>query len=141
MLEKLPEFLLNHPLLTGAFLGLSGALAWLTFKGGGRSGVTPAEATRLISHEDAVVVDIRADGEYRGGHVVGALNLTPEQLAAGHRKLEKYRGRPIIVACGTGQRAQSAVRTLREKNFERVYVLSGGMAAWRSANLPVTRAA
>jgi len=57
-MNQLPEFLANHPILTAAWLAVAGAVVW-TFMQGSRGGqrLTPAEATRLINSENAVVLD------------------------------------------------------------------------------------
>jgi rhodanese-related sulfurtransferase len=45
----------------------------------------------------------------------------------------------LIVYCRTGQRAAKAGALLRKQGFERVYKLSGGILAWRGADLPVAK--
>lgn len=138
-MEHLPEFLLNHPLLAGAFVGLAVALAWTSMRPGGGTRLSPMDATRLISHEDAVVIDVRADGEFREGHIVNSVHVPAEQLAASAKKLEKYRNRPIIATCRTGQRSSAAVKTLKALGFERIYTINGGISAWEGANLPLSK--
>lgn len=138
-MDRLPEFLLNHVELTAAFLALTGLLAWLSFKPGGANRLTPVEATRLINDEDAVVVDVRVDGEFHDGHIVGSVNFPLEQIEASVKKLEKYRHRPVIAACRSGQRSTSAVKLLKGHGFERIYTLNGGITAWETANLPLAK--
>tara|TARA_B100000029_G_scaffold388924_1_gene385204 strand:- start:362 stop:784 length:423 start_codon:yes stop_codon:yes gene_type:complete len=138
-MEQLPEFLLNHPFLSTAFIAIFGALLYTTFQPGGNTRLSPTDATRLISHEDAVVLDVRADGEYEAGHIVNSVHLPADQLETSIRKLEKYRSRPIIATCQNGQRAAAAVKTLKAHGFERLYTLSGGVNAWANASLPLSR--
>ena len=70
------EFFGNHTLLFAALFGLVGALVW-TFIGGRSSStrISPVQATRLINDDDAVVVDVRPESEYREGHVVNAIHI------------------------------------------------------------------
>ena len=138
-MEQLPEFLLNHPVLTLAFLGLLGALVWTTVSTGGGGQLSPADAVRLISHEDAVVLDLRPDGEFRNGHIVNAVHIPMDQLDARIGKLQRYRQRPLIAACRTGQQSARAAKRLGSQGFERVLRLRGGMLAWQSADLPLTK--
>lgn len=138
-MEQLVQFFLNHPVLTAAFFALAGALAWMTLQPGGRSRISPADVTRMISHEDAVVLDVRADGEFRNGHIVNAVHVPEEQLVASLKKLEKFRGRPIITACRSGQRSVAAIKILKGLGFERLYSLNGGMTAWEGAKLPLSK--
>ena len=96
-------------------------------------------ATRLINHEDAIIVDVRGEGEYGQGHIVNAIHIPMTSLPDQVTKLEKYKSRPIITACRTGQQSANACVTLRKRGFEQVYNLGGGMLAWENENLPVTK--
>jgi len=53
--------------------------------------------------------------------------------------LQKYKGKPIIINCRSGSQSSMACQHLRKEGFEEVYNLRGGIMAWQSANLPVTR--
>ena len=140
-MDRLQEFFLNHPALCMALLVLLGAIAW-TFLHGMSRGVrrlSPSDATRLINHEEALVLDVRSDGEFRQGHIVNALNIPESQLAERLNKLNRYRGRPIIATCRTGQTSAKAGSTLSANGFEQVYSLHGGILAWEGASLPLTK--
>ena len=139
--ERLQEFFSNNPGLCMAFIAILGGIAW-TFLQGSPRGVrklSPMDATRLINHEDAVIVDVRPDGEYRQGHIVNALNIPESQLSERLGKLNKYRARPIITTCRTGQVSAKAGGKLVAGGFEKVYSLNGGILAWEGASLPLTK--
>lgn len=140
-MERLPEFITNHPGLIMALLVITGALAWSFLQGAGRGvkRVSPLDATQLINREDAVVLDVRTDGEFNQGHIVNAVHIPQKQVIEQLEKLRKYRDRPIIAACRTGQMAGSVCNVLRKNGFEQVYNLQGGLLAWEGANLPLTR--
>jgi hydroxyacylglutathione hydrolase len=82
-----------------------------------------------------LVLDVRAAGEWRAGHVPGSLNVPVAELDT--RLKEIPRGRPLIVHCQTGQRAAIAVSLLRAEGFSDVSLFPGGFAEWRSAGQPV----
>lgn len=138
-MEQFAEFLLDHAVLTLAFVGLLGALVWTTVSSAGPGQLSPADAVRLISREDAVVLDLRSDGEFRNGHIVNAVHMPFDQIEGRLQRLGKYRQRPVIAACGNGQRSASVIKRLRSDGFERVHRLQGGMTAWQSAGLPLTK--
>ncbi len=140
-MEKLPEFIANHTLLVAAFLGILGALVWTLIQGTmhGVKRVSPGDATKLINHEDAIVLDVRSDGEFTQGHILNAVHLPAARLREQLKTLEKYRNRPIITTCRTGQQSASAGGVLRKNGFEQVYNLNGGIVAWQNANLPLTK--
>ena len=135
------EFFQNHPILVLAFIGIVGGLAW-TFVAGRAGGVTrlgPSDVTRLINSEDAVVVDVRGDAEFRQGHIINALNVPEAQIDAELKRLEKHRTTPVILVCRTGQSAARSASALRKAGFEKVHILAGGIAGWEGASLPLVK--
>lgn len=140
-LERLIEFAGNHPGLVLAFLAILGMLVWTFVQGAGRGlkRLSPADATRLINHEDAVVLDVRSDGEFGQGHILNAVHIPEGSLSEQLERLRKFKERPIITACRTGQLSVRAGNVLRKNGFENVYNLAGGLAAWEGANLPLTK--
>jgi rhodanese-related sulfurtransferase len=140
-LHQLSEFAVNHLLLVAAFVVILAMLAGVELRHhfGKTRDVTPAEATRLINHENAVLVDMRNDKDYREGHVVNAVHVTADKNdAAG--KLEKYRDRPLIVCCRSGNQSHRLSAELSRKGFSSVYNLKGGLHAWQQAGLPLSKA-
>jgi len=140
-MEQLLEFASNHPILSLAFVVIVGLLIW-TFIAGAAQGVSklsPGDATRLINHEDAVVLDVRVDGEFNRGHILNAVHIPEKALPEQVSKLDKFRDRPIIATCRTGHRSAGACQTLRKNGFQKVYTLNGGILAWENANLPLTK--
>jgi len=56
------------------------------------------EVRRLVTEEDAQLVDVLPQGEYEREHIVGALNLPLKKLnAAAAARLD--RRRPVITYC------------------------------------------
>ncbi len=139
--QQLIEFLGNHTLLAVAFVGISIGLAWTFIAGRAQAGysVSPTDVIRLVGHEDAVVLDIRGEGEFASGHIVNAINLPESGLKAASARLEKYRSRPLIVVCGNGQRSAVVSADLRKQGFERALSLQGGLNAWKTAGLPLAK--
>ncbi len=140
-MERLPEFVGNHPLLSLAFVSILGALVWTFLQASARGlvRVGPPDAIRLINAEDAVVIDVRGDGDFDRGHILNAVHVPHNQIEQQMAKLEKYKERPVIVACGTGSVSAGVGGALRKRGFSRVHHLTGGIAAWESANLPLSR--
>lgn len=140
-MERFPEFISNHSSLALAFVVILGSLLWTLWQsfGRGMKKLSPMDATHLINREDAVVLDVRSDGEFNQGHIVNAVNIPQKSVQEQLSKLEKYRNRPIITACRTGQIALGVSSTLRKNGFEQVYNLAGGLIAWEGANLPLVK--
>jgi rhodanese-related sulfurtransferase len=133
------EFVRNNILLILVALVSGAMLLWpFVRRAGGGPWVSAQQATNMINREDALIVDVRDPGEYGAGHILGARNLPAARLASAASEL-KRKDRPLIVYCQSGERAPKAAAALRAQGFARVVNLSGGIAAWQQAGLPVEK--
>jgi len=83
----------------------------------------------MIDGGDVTIVDVRAESEYREGHIPDAI-LIPESVIK-ERAQEDLPGkdRTIIVYCRSGVRSARAARALVELGYTRVYDI-GGILDW-----------
>lgn len=96
--------------------------------------ITPSKAMAKI-REGALVVDIRSQAEYRGGHIGGALSLPPERQ---RDKLPDDTASCLIFYCLSGKRTAGAETILSALGQGReCYILEGGLQAWKAAGLPI----
>jgi len=139
-MDRLVEYLGNHPLLAGA-AGLM-ALVVLGYELRQRAhagtAVSPTDAVRLMNG-GAVLVDVRSTNQFKDGHINGARNVPGDQIAAGATALDKFKDKTVIVCCESGVTAGAAARKLAALGFKQVYNLRGGLGAWRQDNLPVVK--
>lgn len=94
-------------------------------------------ATRMINDTQAIVLDVRATGEFDAGHLPNARNIPLAELA--QRVGELPAGRPVIVCCNTGMTSAKGAAALRKAGREEVFNLDGGLNAWCQAGLPVVK--
>lgn len=136
--QNIPEFIVNHWFL---FLVLIGTLALLVHNLviGNKGYLDPQGATDLMNHREAVVIDVRPLADFAQGHIINAINIPMNGFRNQIVSLQKYRGKPIIINCRSGSQSSMACQQLRKEGFEEVYNLRGGIMAWQTANLPVTR--
>jgi rhodanese-related sulfurtransferase len=140
-MENIPEFIGNHLFLVTLLIAVICLLIWNIF-GDSMSGirqVSPAELTRLINRENAVVVDIRAAGDFLNGHIIHALNIPEAEIKSRLKELEKHREKTVVVCCNTGTLSSRGVRLLKAEGFDNILALKGGLSAWQNAGLPLTR--
>jgi rhodanese-related sulfurtransferase len=96
-------------------------------------------ATHLINHENAVLLDVRETREYEGGRLPNAVHIPLSQLASRAQELDRFKARPIIAYCARGNRSRAAGSALRGRGLTKLYNLTGGIQAWRDAGLPVEK--
>jgi len=95
------------------------------------------QATQLINSKNAQIIDVRSAEDFAKGSLPNARNLPTASLKDRHGELKK--DRPVIVVCNSGGSAGPAAAQLRAAGFTDVFVLAGGLAAWREAGLPVRK--
>jgi rhodanese-related sulfurtransferase len=137
-MSRLFEFIGNHLILAGTLAVLLVLFFRNEMSRGGRS-VSPQQLVNMINREEAIVVDLRDRKEFSEGHIIDAINIPQASLGSRIDELERYRERPVVVACKMGQQAGAAGTVLRKAGFANVMRLSGGMAEWRGSNLPVVK--
>ena len=132
------EFIVNHWFLVALFLVLS----WLIFsndfhqKMNGFSQISTAQAIQIINKNKGLFVDIREVVEFNKEHISDSINIPVSKLTENMAKLKNPTD-PIILIYGNGQRAHVVVKQLQKNNFTDIYVLNGGLNAWRDAKLPL----
>jgi rhodanese-related sulfurtransferase len=134
------QFLQDNWMLA-ALAVVSGAMLVWSFVGARLSGVEQADtlkATRLYN-DDALVLDVREDKEYAEGHIPKAKHIPLGQLAGRLNELDKFKNKPVLITCRSGQRSARACGMLKKAGFETVYNQAGGLIAWERANLPVSK--
>lgn len=137
-MNRLMEFILNHPLLVGATVASIVGLVAYEYRRRGLAGMTAslAQAVQLINR-GAAVVDIRDAARYSAGHIVDAVNVSAADVTANPEAHIKKK-RTVLVVCDSGMNAARLVSKLRQEGFEKAWALEGGHAAWQKENLPVT---
>lgn len=127
---------MNNVLLIAIMLISGGLLAWPSWRDrtSGPS-LSTLQLTQLINQKNAQVIDVRDSAEFAKGSVPGAKNLPAD--AATSRAKELKKDKPVVVVDASGGHAGRVAAQLRSAGFEQVFVLAGGLAAWRQAGLPI----
>jgi rhodanese-related sulfurtransferase len=130
------QFFLDNILLIGVAFVSGAMLVWPLVRGKA-SGPTLStlQATQLINSRNPQVVDLRNADEFAKGSLPNARNIPAGKVAERIGDLKK--DKPVLLVCATGTSAGRTAAMLRGKGFSDVYVLGGGLAAWREAGLPV----
>lgn len=133
------KFILDNWMVISVALASGGMLLWPMLAGGGPGALTAAAAVQLINREKAVVIDICEAAEFAAGHVGGAKNIPMSQLEEKLPTMVKNKAVPVILVCQSGARSSRALAVAKKLGYENAQSLSGGLGAWRTANLPVEK--
>ena len=134
------NFIVDNWMLLLVALSSGGMLLWPALRGASQGGLTPAAAVQLINREKAVVVDVAENEEFSAGHVGGAKNIPLNQLEEKLPAMVKNKALPLILVCPNGARAGRALGIVKKLGYDQAQALGGGLAAWKTANLPLEKA-
>ena len=137
-MDRFLEFLLNHWILSGLWLGIFVTLV-LYLKAKTASALSPHQATLLVNRQNGVILDIRDNKAFDGGHIVDAVNIPLAKLKERLKELEKFRDKPLVVVCQMGHQSGEAVKLLEENGFANVSRMKGGMTEWQTQGLPAVK--
>lgn len=134
------KFIVDNWMLIVVALASGAMLLWPMVQGMTQPGISPAGAVNLINRERAVVVDVSDTAEFAAGHVGGAKNIPLNQLEEKLATTVKNKTLPLILTCQTGVRSGRALAIAQKLGYQQAQALGGGLAAWKTANLPVEKA-
>lgn len=105
----------------------------------GRPVLDPLQVEDLLSGIGALVVDLRDPEAFRAGHIRGSLHVPFSQLTTRFAQPNPTANRAMILVGTNDDMARKAYDQLASRRFTMVYILKGGMRAWRKANLPLAK--
>jgi rhodanese-related sulfurtransferase len=101
-------------------------------------GIQPNDAVKLMN-DGAFIIDVRSIDEFRSGHLSNAKNIPLSDLMQKIDNLSTHKEGPTLIYCESGMRSSRACGQLVKAGFTNLHNLTGGLTAWRSANLPLAK--
>ncbi|PCJ85210.1 MAG: sulfurtransferase [Thiotrichaceae bacterium] len=141
-MDQLTEFITNNLILFAALLGILIMLikAELDHQANRGLFVAPTAAIRMMNNEDdTLIIDTRTAADFDKGHIKGAKNISFADLKADLDKYSDYKNKAVLIYCNSGSTATRVVRLLKTAGFQKVNNLEGGLAAWKEANMPLSK--
>jgi len=86
-----------------------------------------------------VLIDVREDREWEGGHAAGAVHCGRGVLEKEAPKLVPDPQATVVVMCGGGGRCVLGADTLQRMGYADVRVMEAGLKGWVGAGQPVER--
>jgi len=102
--------------------------------------ISQDELQALMKGEDKpVLIDVRTEGEFAGGHVPGAINIPHKELEQRLAELSGVKNSQVVLYCRSGTRAGIAKKILASNGFTKLDHLSGDYIAWNKKGLPLVK--
>ena len=125
---------MKYAFLVGSLLCV---VVGLSSQAQGHTDVSVADANGMIvSNPELIVMDVRSNGEYCGGHIAGALNYVWDWVTLDPAYATIPLDADILVVCASGGRSNAAANFLDGQGYLNVYDMLGGTSAWIAAGYP-----
>jgi rhodanese-related sulfurtransferase len=85
----------------------------------------------LREHPETQVLDVRSKGEYEGGALPGAVNISLGDEAFDGKVAALDREKPVLVYCAGGFRSRKAVARLKGLGFKNIRHIHRGYMSWK----------
>jgi rhodanese-related sulfurtransferase len=145
---QLETWMKDYPFLPGSVLAVVCLLILMLVvlprfaswrRGRGRPVLDPIQVNELISGSGALVVDLRGLEAFRSGHIRGCLHVPFAELPTRFSAPDPKARRALILVDETDEQSHRAYDLLVARGFNWVYVMKGGMRAWRQSNRPIAK--
>ena len=97
--------------------------------------VSSEQAVSLINKQNALVVDVRAQKDFKRVRIANSVNIPANEIQ--NRLGELSKDRTIIVVDNSGNMSAAASKLLCGVGFTKVYVLDSGLVGWMRDKLPL----
>jgi len=101
----------------------------------------PRQVEELMSGSGPLIMDLRSPRTFmsKPGHIRGSVNIPMAILAREIDRFDPAEKRPVVLVDDSDELSHRAFLLLKAKGFGWVYVLKGGMKAWKRDGLPMYR--
>ena len=99
------------------------------------SKIEPQAATIMINKQKARVLDVRSAIEFSKGTIPNAVNVNKDNASC-ISALKGDLDNPVIFVCNQGTDS-SKIASCLKKDLKEVYVINGGINAWKSEGFPI----
>jgi phage shock protein E len=82
----------------------------------------------IVQAKKGTIVDVRSPEEFRGGHVVGSINIPLQELQNRKEEIENLE-MPLVLCCASGNRSGMAEQMLKLQDLK---CCNGG--SWLNVN-------
>ncbi|HJW44694.1 MAG TPA: rhodanese-like domain-containing protein [Geothrix sp.] len=105
----------------------------------GRPVLDPMQVEELLLGSGALVVDLREPAAFKTGHIRGCLHVPFQELPVRFKAPDPQARRALVLVDETDVLSHRALDLLTARGFTWIYVMRGGMRAWRQASRPIAR--
>ncbi len=87
------------------------------------------EVENMKSIPGAVLLDVRSENEFAGGHIPGSINIPVEKISEAEHIIRDH-NTPVFIYCLRGTRSRRTAGAMKKLGYQQVKSI-GGIAAYK----------
>lgn len=91
--------------------------------------ISPAQAIEMMAQYNVIIIDVRTQAEFDGGHIPNAVLLPVNEIELKANEVIPDKDMIVLVYCRSGARSSNAAGILADMGFTAVYDF-GGILSW-----------
>lgn len=91
------------------------------------------EMLEIVNSGTSTLIDVRETGEFKTGHIRGAINMPLSSL----NPAAAPKGKPIVLYCLSGARSSSAMQKFQAAGTTNIRNYRPGISGWRMQGCPL----
>ncbi len=135
-MDQIIEFISNHLILFFSFVIILFMI--VSFEVGALTSkfraLTSFELTSLINRDKITLIDLRAEEDYKIGHIIDSINLNIDAV----EKKEFDKKLPVVTYSNDENDAIKAAKKFVQLDYQTVYYLQGGIKSWIDNDMPLS---
>jgi rhodanese-related sulfurtransferase len=101
--------------------------------------ISPNDAALELGCGAAILIDVRAQEDWKAGHARGARHLERGEIELEIEQQIPDVDQRIICYCGGGSRSALVAESLQKMGYKNVRSITGGFREWKAEGLPVAQ--
>lgn len=103
--------------------------------------VNATKFKQLIEQGNAIILDVRTQGEYSRGHIKGSTLLDVSDPAFTSKVSFVQKDKTILLYCLSGSRSRAVAGFMQKQGFKQIYELANGLIEWNQLGYQLEKAA
>ncbi|MGH1541375.1 MAG: rhodanese-like domain-containing protein [Arenicella sp.] len=92
----------------------------------------------ILQREPTYLLDVSSSKDFSAGHIAESINIPSASFSVEDTLFKANKEQNVVVIDQSGMNAGNVAKKLRSAGFTKVYILEGGLTAWRKDNFPLT---
>ena len=100
---------------------------------------SPEEIRKIMEKNETNIIDVRSSPERSDGYIQNSTCMDVRGLDFEMKLTKLDKNKILIIYCHAGNRAMAAASKADSLGFKKVYMIDGGIVAWKKCKFPTEK--